>query len=269
MVNQVYKTDKYINKGHSKLKRNMFSERDKGGAFALIIFILCFVLISSVSSTEVLGVFKQNDNIQLLQTCTVCNYVTLDSIKLPNTTIIFVNENMTKSGSTFYYYFNQTELVGEYIYNTWFGNYTAPVSFEVTYTGKTLTSAKSSTNILIFFVSLLIFAGLLILGLAIPGDNKKDEMTGYILYVSNLKYLKHLLLALSYVVLVFLAYFSWMITYAYLDMPFVSDVLRFVFNFLAVATLPLFILYVYLSIANLVRDSKVKEALSYNMKITE
>jgi len=84
-----------------------------------------------VNAQETLGVFKQNDQVQLIQTCSICDYVTLDSIKYPDGTINNVEENMTKVGSTFYYNFTQTSQLGEYIYNTYYGNWTAPVSFEI------------------------------------------------------------------------------------------------------------------------------------------
>lgn len=124
----------------------------------MLVFMLLIVGISFVSAQDSLGVFKQDSTVQLLQTCSICDYVTLDSIKLPNSTTLFINENMTQSGSTFYYDFNQTDLLGEYIYNTHFGNYTAPVSFEVTSSGRVVSDSKVYANILLFlFFILLIF----------------------------------------------------------------------------------------------------------------
>ena len=89
------------------------------------------IITPFVNAQESLGVFKQNDQVQLVQTCSICDYVTLDSIKYPDGTINSIDENMTKVGSTFYYNFTQTSQLGEYIYNTYYGNWTAPVSFEI------------------------------------------------------------------------------------------------------------------------------------------
>ena len=98
----------------------------------LVILSLTFV----VGYQESLGFVSLGEDVELIQTCSVCPYVTLDSVKLPNGTIITVNENMTKTGSTFSYTFNQTENLGVYIYNTYYGNYSSPISFEVTPTGE-------------------------------------------------------------------------------------------------------------------------------------
>ena len=108
----------------------------------LIATILLIGFITFVSAQEDIGIFAQNSNIELLQTCSVCGYVTLDSIKLPNSTILNINTNMTKVGSTFSYIFSETSLLGEYIYNTYYENYTAPVNFEVTVRGEKYTDSQ-------------------------------------------------------------------------------------------------------------------------------
>ena len=114
----------------------MFNRQQKAGLLVLSLVMFFFIALSSVNAEEYLGVFKQNENVRLLQTCSVCGYVTLDSVKLPNSTLVFINENMTSSGSTFFYDFNITDLLGEYLYNTHYENYTAPVSFEITIRGE-------------------------------------------------------------------------------------------------------------------------------------
>jgi len=65
---------------------------------------------------------------------------------------------MTKVGSTFYYNFTQTSQLGEYIYNTYYGNWTAPVSFEITTDGL---NGKLGFTVLILILSL----GVIVLGL--------------------------------------------------------------------------------------------------------
>ncbi len=102
-------------------------------SFVVLLLLITFPL---VSSQEDLGIFKQSEEIQLLQTCSICDYVTLDSIKFPNGTTIPLDTNMTQIGSTFYYDFNETSQLGEYIYNTQWSNWTAPVSFGISVNGK-------------------------------------------------------------------------------------------------------------------------------------
>jgi hypothetical protein len=106
-----------------------------------------------VNAQSSLGVFKQNDQVQLVQTCSICIYITLDSIKYPDGTISAIATNMTKVGSTFYYNFTQTSQLGEYIYNTYYGNWTAPVSFEISVNGK-----KPAEGIVVVIFSLIFIA---------------------------------------------------------------------------------------------------------------
>jgi len=146
------------------------------------------------------------------------------------------------------------------------GGYTTG-GFEVTYLGETLDTAKSISYSVIMIISILIFIGLFWIGLALPSGNKTDEFTGYVIAVRNLKYLKYVLLGFSYITLLWISYFSWMITYTYLDFEFLTNIFRFMFTFLAILTLPLFILFVWITISNFVRDSQVRDALRRGLKV--
>lgn len=140
--------------------------------------------------------------------------------------------------------------------------------FTVNPTGTTLTTAQAIIYVVSIMILLLAMIGIIFLASMIDGKNKSDEMTGYILYVSNMKYLKMFLYAISYVMLVIISYYSWMISYSLLEMEFLTTILQFIFYFLAIATLPLFVLYTYLNITNLIRDSQVADALSRGLRIT-
>lgn len=138
--------------------------------------------------------------------------------------------------------------------------------FYVNPLGEELTVAKTIQYSVIFLFSILLFFGFLILGIYLPSENNRDKVTGYILYVSNIKYLKYLLLGLAYICTVWISYLAWMISYSFLDMTFLTTILKFFFYLLAICTLPMFILYVYLTISNLIRDSNVRELLERGIK---
>jgi hypothetical protein len=178
---------------------------------------------------------------------------------------------MTKTGTAYNYTFCNTSQAGNYIVDG-YGDLGGTVTiwnynFQVTTTGSDSSTGKSMTYILIFTLALVIFAVLLFVGLSAPGSNKTDEMTGFVIAVSNVKYLKYTCLGIAWIVGVFVAYFAWMLSFSYLDMPFVSDVLHFWFITCAYSTLPLFIVFVYVVIANLVRDSKISEALQRGFQV--
>ena len=242
----------------------------------LIVMLMClmiFPLASAVSCTEnSLGTFKVGDIISLRQICDSCTYVTLGTVTLPNSTMQNIDANMTKTGIDYSYPYDTNETTGIYYY-TVFGDKNGGAivgetfCFSVTPIGIELTSGKTALYTLIWIVSFLIFVGLLIYGLNAEGNNKRDEMTGYILDVSNTKYLKIFALALCYVILIFLSYFTWMLSFSYLDMPFMSSIFQFMFYALAIATLPLFIVFCYILIANKIRDSKISDMLSRGLRV--
>jgi hypothetical protein len=233
------------------------------------VVIVGLLLLPSVNAS--LGNVKQGNCINLM-VLSNCSQVNLTQVMNSNNTYI-INKLMTNiGGQTFNFTFCNTSQLDHYTFS-WndkcidcslggCGN-----EFYVTATGKDLTISKAVTYVLIFIVSMLIFIGLLILGIALPSNNRSDEMTGYIIAVSNLKYFKLLCLGLSYIVLIFISYYIYTIAYAYLDLDFMTTIFQYIFYVLASLTLPFFILMVYFTIANAVRDTKLADMLSRGLNV--
>jgi len=223
----------------------------------VIIFISLFLIGIASSQT-----YKLNSAIDLkIPTNSSSCYVT---ITFPDSTNAVYNASMSVLGTGYANYsFSNSSLNGDYNYFSPCGSGT----FQVTPNGDTLTTGKAMLYSFIWIVSFLMLLGLLIYGLATDGNNKRDEFTGYILDVSNAKYLKIFSLALCYVISIFLSYFTWMICYSYLSMDFMSSIFQVLFYGLAIATLPLFVIFCYLLIANKIRDSKIIEELSRGLRV--
>jgi len=234
--------------------------------------ILLGLFLFSFVSAENIGNFRVNESFQITNYCATsdCSYMNITSITSPSGQVVYYNEEMTKNEQEFNYTYTPLELG---IYN--FKTCADPEStvrcesdeFTVSPTGKELTYSKSILYTIIIVMSLLVFLGLLWVGILLPSKNKSDEMTGYILAVNNLKYLKHFLLGFAYITLVWISYFLWMITYAYLDFNFLTTIFRFIFTFLAIVTLPLFILYVYLTITNFIKDQQIGDFLMRGLNV--
>jgi len=237
------------------------------------IFILSMVSATSPTETYLPQPVKQGTCATLSQSCSNCSYVNITTLTYPNGTISYLNSVMTKNDIDYNYTFCDTEQLDWYIYNTK-GNpdgitSTQPISIIVTATGSDMNISKAISYFLIFIFSFILFVGLLLMGIALPNKNKSDEMTGYVLQVNNLKYFKLLCLGLAYLTATFITYFSWMICYAYLDMEFLTTILRFVFTALAVLILPLFILFTYLTITNAIRDANIVRMLERGFTVRE
>jgi hypothetical protein len=237
------------------------------------VFILVSLLGIINAEQQNLGNFKRDTCVMLIQTCSNCTFVNLTSLISPTSDTILSNVEMTKDGTNYNYSFCNNSQIGEYIYNT-IGDpdgsiITQPVGYTISGIGQNLSTSKALSYGLIFFFAFLIFVGLLVLGIFLPYNNSSDAMTGYVIATSNLKYLKLVFLGLAFIMSTFLSYFIWMIGYSYLDMDFFSNIMRFIFNIHIALMLPLFILFVYLTISNLVRDSKISEMLTRGFKVRE
>jgi len=131
----------------------------------LIIGIFCLSLITSSS----LGTVKQGDCISLYQQCDTCTYVNLTSVKYPNSTIDFLNVNMTKNDIDYNYSFCNTSILGDYSY-TVKGDKDGAVSsetiyFTVTPTGSDFGTTQGITAIGILFGVLILAAIFLFIGI--------------------------------------------------------------------------------------------------------
>jgi hypothetical protein len=130
----------------------------------IIGILLSIVMITIVSaSMSSLGTFKQNDCVELKQTCASCSYVNFTRVSYPNSTRALDNVQATKDGSNFNYTFCSTSALGIYIVDG-IGDVDGTdtvfaYDFEVTPTGM-----KENTTlfiVMILFASVLLFISLL------------------------------------------------------------------------------------------------------------
>jgi len=206
---------------------------------------------------------------------TLCNA----SIKYPNkyedSGFVFIDKEFSISGGflNIEMNFTDTRYLGDYYgdakcHDTITGlNASASYIVRVTYTGGELPTSKALMYILILAIGIILLVILIYLGIVLPYSNPKDAMTGYVIAIENLKYLKIFCWALVYLCIMLISYFSWMISISYLEMEFLGGVFRFMFYFLAISLLPLFIFGVFIVIANAIRYNQVGEALSRGFRI--
>lgn len=233
-------------------------------------FLFGIILLSLISAASpTLGTVRQDNCINLMQTCPDCSYNNISSVLYPNSSIAMGNAGMTKLGTQYTFNWCNTSVIGTYFVNG-FGDPAGTkaiwvYTFEVTATGNVLDMPKTNLYIFTFIFCFVVFIGLLIAGSMIDGNDRTDQMTGYIIAVSNMKYVKMICFAVAYIFLIFICYFSWMISHAFLQFNFVSSIMQWIFYVLAACAFPFFVLFVYLTIANLIHDTKVKDALLYGI----
>ena len=84
---------------------------------ALIMIIGLFFIEGVDAEIESLGSVKQNDCIELIQSCSNCTFTNITSVVYPNKTKIVLGELMTKQGVEYNYSFCKTSIIGNYIVN--------------------------------------------------------------------------------------------------------------------------------------------------------
>ena len=77
---------------------------------SILLIILVAITIQFISAEDyynqyydTLGTFKQNQCLNLVQTCPNCSFINISAVLYPNSTQILGQVEMTKQG-TFYYY---------------------------------------------------------------------------------------------------------------------------------------------------------------------
>jgi len=82
---------------------------------SLVLILIALASVSTVATSD-LGVYAQDSDIQLFQTCDSCSYVNLESVYFPNGSVKTFNSLMTKDSYTFNYSFSDSSQLGEYKY---------------------------------------------------------------------------------------------------------------------------------------------------------
>ena len=82
-----------------------------------IMFILICSMNFSLAQTDQLGIFKQGDCVDLLQTCADCSYNVITSVTYPNSSQALGQHTMTKINTQYNYTFCKTSLLGTYLVN--------------------------------------------------------------------------------------------------------------------------------------------------------
>ena len=224
----------------------------------LVFLFLGIFLINLVSaeSRNSIGVFRQGDCVELIQTCADCTYVKISSVSYPNSTKALELVTMTKTGTFYNYTFCDTSNLGIYKVDG-YGDELAvdtvfSYTFEITYSGKNISSAQGILYIILFVVIFLTFI-ITIFGInKLPRYNQQDE-EGRILSISYLKYLRPVLWFFEWMVIIGILYVSSNIAFAYLNEQLFAQIL---FTFFRIAFISLIVVIFFIILLPKIRKMK-------------
>lgn len=240
----------------------------------IVVVVFLLVLIPLVSAeVQELGTFQSDTPVNLIQICSNCTFNNITSVILPNGSSVLNNVVMTQSGSIYNYTLSAafTTLTGQYIVNGLGDdngiNTIWSYTFKINGIGRDVSTPQGILYFLIFFIGFIIFLATLGLAVYLPFNNKRDQMTGYVIAVENLKYLKIFCFYIAALMLIVVIYFGLAIS-RYLDLGFLVTLLRLAFVLSLAIGVATFIVGTFVLFANLVRDSNIKELLERGLRVS-
>lgn len=235
----------------------------------LLVLIMSIFLVSLVSAEECsIPPVKQGDTIELTTVCRGgCTGVNLTKVMFPNQSMALLGEfPMTENGSNYNYTFSDTNTFGTYFYDTEGIDPNTIVvgqtcSFEVTYNGKSFSTAQSIIYFILFMMLLLVFIIILFGINMLPKSNQQDE-GGKILSISYLKYLRPIGWIFEYIFLVAIFYITSNIAFSYLETQLFAKVFFVLFQItfgFAPLIVIVWIIWIY---RNMLHDKEFQDLLN-------
>ena len=175
--------------------------------------------VSFTEDTTPEFIFAQGENANIIFACVDQNDFVCDSTFSCNITVIFPNSsifvnNAEATRQTNFYNLSlpNTDTLGIHSYNVFCQNSSnAGASTELTYlinlTGEELSISKTILYIFVLLTTLVLFLLSLFGAIKIPWNNRTDE-DGFIVGISDLKYIKLILWFITYIFLIFITWLT-------------------------------------------------------------
>lgn len=227
----------------------------------LFLFLFCFILlINSASALVTLGEFDQNTCVRITQTCDNCTYINISSLSYPNSSIVVNDSAMNSSGSEEWYFdFCKTNLKGRYDVRG-FGDVDGTKENFITYFQVGKTSQAGESLLYLLFVSILF--GILLVSfyfiIALPKENDRND-NGVFVGIVKLKYLRLLLIVLSYGIIVMILNFLTGLAIQFTSFSIFAGTLGFLFEMMIRLAWPFTVIMILWVFYLLIHDSNIKK----------
>lgn len=219
------------------------------------------MIILPMVSAE-LGTFKQNKCVELKTILNGTSWVNLSTVSYPNSTIIFINEEMTQNGPSYNYTFCNTDSIGVYVYDYYddLGNIYSN-DFIIAYLGQRLTTSNSIIYLIMFLVIFFVFGMVMFFISQLPSDNDKDP-EGKLLSISYLKYLRSGLWFVEWILFIGILYLSSNLAFAYLGEQLFAKTLFVLFRIAFGVTPVIVIVWIAWFFVKIFHDKQLQNMLN-------
>lgn len=236
----------------------------------MFIFAMILLMTTISASTETLGVFQQNQCVDLIQSgvgFTSCN---VTSVKFPNSTEADSDKLMTKDGVEYNYTFCNTVSLGGYIVNGLCTNGSESVAwaydFEITYDGNTLDNAKSILYLGLIGILILLFVLVVIAIPRLPNGKVVNER-GILIDINNLKYLRPVFYAVAWFLLLGIIFITSNISIAYLPTALFGEFFFMLFRIMMILSYPMILFFFIYMFVIILKDREVKRMIERGVEI--
>jgi len=218
------------------------------------LYLFTAILLISFASAG-LGTFQQDTCVEI-RTILNQSSVNISSIGLPNNTITYLNDAMTKNGQTFNYTFCNTNPLGTYVYDYFDADGNVYVNdFKITYNGDDLTEGKATLFSILLFVLVGFWFLVLFYITKLPSKNVRDE--GGLIQISKLKYLRDALWGFLWGLSVSILFLASNIALAYLPGQMFGAFLFKMFQLMGWMSLPLIVVWFLWMFHQAVTDKEI------------
>lgn len=229
-----------------------------------IILLVCLVFLLAIVSAD----FKQQqgDCFNIFEVCDNCSYMNI-TVLFQNGTAIVENAAMTNLSSQYYYNYTFCETSNRgvygvlYYYDDGADTYSKTDSFEVTYSGITLSTAQSILYGFFLVVFVFFMISLTFIINILPASNTKDE-EGKILSISYLKYARSALWFVEWMLLVGLLYMASNVAFAYMPDELFAQVLFTLYSILFRITPVIVVVWIIWIFVRMFHDKQLQKLLN-------
>lgn len=235
----------------------------------LTLFLLA-LLPQIMAEQETLGTFKQDECIELIQTCSNCTQVNITNVKYPNSSVALSSVEMEKEGTFYNYSFCNTNVVGQYIVNMVgdVDGIATVVSYDffINPQGFTITEGSGIIYSVVFIGAIILFLITLYFGIGIPWQNNRNN-SGDIVSIDYKKYLKIALIFTSYLTLIFVFAIGKGMSYSFLQSTEAYGFFNVGFYILLIGLMPSLILTIVFLIIGIIFDKKIQQSITRGLPI--
>ena len=241
----------------------------------ILVLFYMFLLVPLISAE----VFTADEDMNIIYAVRTNDAVTSTAlcnitIKDPDKNILVNFEQMVYSSTSQTYSYTlpgtNTSELGEYCYDITCVdgvlNNTESFCDTVNPIGKEYSTAESITYIFVLIVMMGIFGLLVYWANALPWRNERNQFDE-IIRVNWKKHLKIACIGLAYVLLVWIVFLSWNLSFGYLQMRGLGLFFMYLFSLLVGLALPVFVSIVIFSLIAFLNDKKISKYIERGIPI--